>query len=53
MGILVASIVAAAIGVLILRSAREPAEPAGAYDGQAHGRSSEATVEVADREQSE
>jgi NhaA family Na+:H+ antiporter len=52
-GILVASIVAAAIGVLILRSAREPAEPAGAYDGQAHGRSSEATVEVADREQSE
>ena len=51
-GILVASIVAAAIGVLILRSAREPAEPAGAYDGQAHGRSSEATVEAADREQS-
>ena len=51
-GILVASIVAAAIGVLILRSARQPAEPAGAYDGQAHGRSSEATVEAADREQS-
>ena len=52
-GILVASILAAAIGVLILRGTREPASVVGSDDGGAHGKSSEPTIDVADREQSE
>ena len=51
-GILVASVVAAVIGVLILRSAREPDSVAATDGGQAVEKS-EPTVDVADREQSE
>ena len=51
-GILVASIVAAAIGVLILRSARVPYTGAGPEGGQAPGKSSDPIVDATDREQS-
>ena len=51
-GILVASIVAAAIGVLILRSARVPYNGAGPEGGQAPGKSSDPIVDATDREQS-
>ncbi len=51
-GILVASIVASAIGVLILRSARVPYTGAGPEGGQAPGKSSDPIVDATDREQS-
>ncbi|MBC8484333.1 MAG: Na+/H+ antiporter NhaA [Actinobacteria bacterium] len=51
-GILVASIVAAAIGVLILRSARVPYTGAGPEGGQAPEKSSDPIVDATDREQS-
>lgn len=51
-GILAASIVAAAIGVLILRGARVPYTGAGPEDGQAPGKSSDPIVDATDREQS-
>ena len=51
-GILAASIAAAAIGVLILRSARVPYTGAGPEDGQAPGKSSDPIVDATDREQS-